>query len=90
MSCRNVCQIIPDNTAYSSESALWQPHAQHTTPLTYLHQVSQILAPRGEVEMAQEGESVLPWAPNLQVVSATHIPEVCSVAGWNTQIWNTL
>jgi hypothetical protein len=40
--------------------------------------------------MAQEGESVLPGAPDLQVVCAAHIPEVCSVAGWNIQIWNIL
>jgi hypothetical protein len=53
--------------------------------LTHLNEVTQVLAARCEVEMAEEGQPILPGTPDLQVVGATHIPEVRSIAGCNNR-----
>ena len=59
------------------------PYHGLTQSHTHLHQVPKVLPACGKVEVAQEGQSVLPGASNLQVVGSTHIAEVCSVAGCN-------
>jgi hypothetical protein len=60
---------------------LWT--CQMREALTHLHKVPEVLAARGEVEMTEERQPILPGASDLQVVRAPHVPEVRSVASCN-------
>lgn len=50
--------------------------------MLYLDQVTELATTRREVEVAEEGQSVLPGSADLQLIGPPHVSEEGPVARW--------